>query len=117
MGFFDQVKDTITSTSQDVASKAKETSETIKIKNKIKTNKSEIKKQLEALGTAYYETNVEGYGSEYADFFEKIAELNREIKQYEEELDEVMGIHKCSECGNEVKEGSSFCDKCGAQII
>ncbi len=35
MGFFDQVKETITSTSQDVANKTKEISETMKVNNKV----------------------------------------------------------------------------------
>ena len=54
MGFFDNVKNSFTETSQDLTKKAKDTTEIFRLNNLNKTKEKEIEKVIYQIGLAFY---------------------------------------------------------------
>lgn len=122
--FFDKIKEGI----DKVSIKAKETIEVTKIKGQISKIQDQKRKAFEELGAITYEMII-AENMELEKLKEKaeiIKELDRQIKQKEQELSEIQikaqqeiegfkSINKC-ECGAIISEGSKFCVKCGRKI-
>lgn len=122
--FFDKIREGI----DKVSIKAKETIEVTKIKGQISKIQEQKKKAFEELGSLVYEMLVND-NLEVDKLREKtgiIKELDKQIKEKEQELIEVQSkaqqeieglksTRKC-ECGAIIPEDSKFCVKCGKKI-
>lgn len=122
--FFEKIKESI----DKVSIKAKETIEINKIKGQISKIQEQKRKAFEELGSIVYEMlgadNLEL--EKLKEKAEAIKELDRQIKEKEQELLEVQtkaqqeieglkSIYKC-ECGAIIPEGSKFCVNCGKKV-
>lgn len=54
MGFFDNLKSSLTETGQDLSQKAKDTTEIFRLTNLNKTKEKEIEKVIYQIGSTYY---------------------------------------------------------------
>ena len=90
MGFFDNAKETLSSTGKVVADAAVNTTQVTKLKVEIKSKESFIEKQYISIGQKVYEAEKEKEESEYEEVFlikqteEEIAALQAEIKAHKD---------------------------------
>ena len=90
MGFFDNAKETLSSTGKVVADAAVNTTQVTKLKVEIKSKESFIEKQYISIGQKVYEAEKEKEESEYEEVFlirqteEEIAALQEEIKAHKD---------------------------------
>jgi len=105
MGFFDNLKSSLTETGQDLSQKAKDTTEIFRLTNLNKTKEKEIEKVIYQIGSTYY--------ANYRDeCMEKMPELAAQIKSLQDEI----AANKEMQCGKKVNPGSKFCIYCGAAL-
>ena len=79
MGFFDNLKSSLTETGQDLSQKAKDTTEIFRLTNLNKTKEKEIEKVIYQIGSTYY--------ANYRDeCMEKMPELATQIKSLQDEI-------------------------------
>ena len=79
MGFFDNLKSSLTETGQDLSQKAKDTTEIFRLTNLNKTKEKEIEKVIYQIGSTYY--------ANYRDeCMEKMPELAAQIKSLQDEI-------------------------------
>lgn len=115
MEFLDKLQGTIKSAGKEVSQKAKELSETTKLKMDIKSKEELLQKKYAELGQIYYEKFKDDESQEYAQFAE-IKTTLEEIEEKKKELLNVKGAIACPKCGAQLPEGVSFCSSCGEKI-
>ena len=99
MALLDKMKDTLTTAGQEVSQKAKNTAESIRINNLIKSNDKMIEKLTYQVGNKCVEQHVNETGTEYDEFFEEIIRLRKENEAYQEELKKLEETNTCGQCG------------------
>ena len=116
--YFESAKKIFVSTTQKVAEKSGEVYSTTKLSLKISKLKGEIEKRYTKIGEIVYANykgdevsgeDVETLCTEIENIYENIDELSAEIAKIRDAV-------VCPVCGSEIKKGSSFCAKCGAEI-
>ena len=92
MDFIEKLKDTISEKGKEVAEKAKDTAEILRLKGQISTCEEVIKKNYLEIGKLFYEQ----YGDDPDALFEKqrtaIKNAQTGVKELQEKIDELKGI-------------------------
>lgn len=86
MDFIGKVVATMEVVGKEVTDKTKEVADNAKLNIQIKEAESDLKKCYEKIGKQFYSETKDTPYPEYADLFENIAKLERQIKTKKEEL-------------------------------
>ena len=117
MGIFDNFKDSVTSMSQGVATKAKSTTESLKLNNQIKANERTMEKLKYQIGCIFYsEMKDQSVADQYEGLFSEIQKLELENKSMEEEIRLMTSEKICPRCGRANRIDVRFCVNCGAEF-
>lgn len=117
MGFFENVKNTLTETSQELTQKAKDTTEVYRLSNANKTKEKEIEKLMYQIGVSYYSNYKEECTSKFSEFVQQVENLQMEIATNKEAIEKLSVEEVCASCGKKINPGSKFCIYCGATIV
>lgn len=119
MGFFNNLKETVTDAGQTVANKSREISGNAKLNNKIRENNKSIESLKIQVADTFLASCGDEPGAEYAEFIAQIKTLQAENEELQKEINANKGIEegcKCPKCGQENVAGAKFCVGCGAQL-
>jgi len=116
MGFFDNIGKAISDVSNSTIQKGKDAVSISKYNRMIADEERETSKIFEKLGRLYYESHTEDYEPGFAQLIDEINSSNARVKEYQQIVDDLQGIIKCSACGSNVPQGASFCPECGARV-
>lgn len=116
MDFFSKLGDKISSTSKDVAKKAKEVAEIANLNSQITTKESTIKSAYVEIGKYVYENLKEDAPAEIAEKFAAIDTLMAEIEEMKKNIQALKGVQVCPSCGKDVESGAAFCPGCGSKM-
>lgn len=116
MAFFNKMKDSISVAGQEVAQKAKNTTESAKIGNRIKVNESMIEKLIVQVGKRCVSNHLNDKDTEYDDLFQEILRLKQENQAMEDEQWRLTAMNACPQCGFMNNQTAKFCIKCGAPL-
>lgn len=117
MSFFNDLKDTVTSTANDAADKAREVAQSTKLKNAISAEEHKIRDSYTKIGEKFVKEHTPEDAPEYADLLNEIRKSQAIIAQKQDELNKLKNVKICPKCGASVDENSSFCPKCGARMV
>lgn len=116
MAFFDELTRGIKATSQTVAQKTKEISETVQIKSQMNAEKDTIARLYEAIGKQVFESADEAAEQKFVSEFASIRSAMSKLAELEASLADMDGCILCPECGAKIDKRSRFCMKCGAPV-
>lgn len=116
MDFFSKLGDKISSTSKDVAKKAKEVAEIANLNSQVSTKESTIKSTYVEIGKYVYENLKEDAPAEIAEKFAVIDGLMEEIDALKKNIQDLKGVQSCPNCGKDVETGAAFCPGCGNKM-
>ena len=109
MAFFDELGKALSGKGKEAATKVRDLTEILQLKNKLSSEKEKVNKAYINLGMAYYDRHEASAEEEYAQDFETIRSGLLRISSLE-------GTRICAECGAKVEKGAAFCSRCGAQM-
>jgi len=112
MGFFDELSDSIVSTTQDLGKMAQNAGNMTKIQYDMKVKQLEVNKLYEKLGRKYYEEHKD----EDSEDLQEIKELELKLQELNDELMQKKGGKACPKCGALVKTGAMYCSSCGEKV-
>ena len=116
MGFFDNVKNSLTETSQDLTHKAKDTTEIFRLNNVNKSKEKEIEKVMYQIGSMYYTNYMEECVTKFPELAKQVQDLQAELAANKEMIEKLSVEEVCPNCGKKVNTGSKFCIYCGSPI-
>lgn len=116
MAFFDELTRGIKATSQTVAQKTKEISETVQIKSQMNAEKDTIARLYEAIGKQVFESADEAAEQKFVSEFASIRSAMSKLAELEASLADMDGCILCPDCGAKIDKRSRFCMKCGAPV-
>lgn len=117
MAFFEQISKKITDAGQGVAQQTKNFTDITKLNSSIHEKEKQINQLYVFLGKFYYEEYKDNSSVEKKEVFNEITELIKEISNCKEEIKQIKGIKKCSNCNADLPLDSAFCNCCGAKIV
>lgn len=118
MDFFSKLGKKASETYQATKEKAVNLSEELKLKSKISDLKDKIEKIYNEIGKTVYNEVKDGKDVSKEEITEKCEEISKykdEIEKIQAEILTLKKVIKCSNCGEDLDFGDSFCYKCGAK--
>lgn len=116
MDFFNKVANKISTTSKDVASKAKDQAEIFSLNGQISSQEEIVKKTYGEIGKYVYENQKDGAPNEVAEKFAIIDAALTEIAGLKDQINKIKGVKNCPQCNAEVARGTAFCPDCGFKM-
>lgn len=116
MAFLDELGKAISGKSKEAATKVRDLTEILQLKNRLSGEKEKVNKAYINLGKAYYDRHEAFAEEEYAQDFEIIRAGLLSISELEDEIASLEGTRICAECGAKVEKEAAFCSRCGAQM-
>jgi rRNA maturation endonuclease Nob1 len=116
MDFFNKISDTISSTSKDVAQKAKNLTEITKLNSEIKNADKKINDAMLAIGYAYYTKFSTEENCDYKDFILIINKNKEQVQSLQRQISNIKRLNVCKNCGASIIKDSKFCASCGAKF-
>ena len=107
MGFFDNLKSSLTETGQDLSQKAKDTTEIFRLTNLNKTKEKEIEKVIYQIGSTYYANYRDECMEKMPELAAQIKSLQDEIAANKEMIEKLSTEEICPQCGKKVNPGNS----------
>ncbi|MCD8019273.1 MAG: zinc ribbon domain-containing protein [Clostridiales bacterium] len=113
MAFFDRVNRTISETGQ----RAKDLADIAKLNEKITENNNRIKQLYLESGELYCKVHATDAEAEFARYITSLAQMKVQNEEWNEEVQRLRGLVKCSNCGNYIAKNAPFCTSCGQRLL
>lgn len=113
MAIFDDVVVNAKTAAKAVTKKAGEIYDLSKIRISLATLRSELNKQYQMLGEAFYNNEPQ---EELDTIKESISDLKQNIADFEKVLDDARNTVTCPKCGEKLRKDAQFCIICGSAI-
>ncbi len=116
MSTINNVGKKISQTGQNFVQKTKNVTESIKINSLITDEKKKIDNFYLQIGKKYYEIHKQTYEEQFETMIKEIDNAEKNIKEFECQLNVLKGVAICPNCGSELLSDSLFCYSCGARV-
>ena len=115
MDLFDKIGKKISSTTQNVVRSTKDYTDIARLNSLIAEEKRQIESLYSQIGELYYESSQAGEENDEAlnKLCLAVTSANERIAKHNEEIREIKGVKKCSDCGADIPLASVFCGVCG----
>lgn len=113
MSFFEK----LTSAGKDMAKKTKELADITKLNLQISSEEDNIKEKYKEIGKLYYELYSSNPDEKFAEFCSAITQSMGKISDLRNQINEIKGVKKCSNCGAEIASTAVFCSACGSKAV
>lgn len=112
MGFFDDVKNSLTEKSQDLSKKAKDTTEIYRLNNANKSMEKEVEKLIYQIGLRYYANYKDECAEKCPDLIEQIDQLYQTMAANKQQIEQLSIVEVCPNCGKKLDPNAKFCVNC-----
>lgn len=116
MGFFDEMKGSLSNVGMGISQKANEMSGSVKVTLQIKEEEKQLQENLTNLGKTMFESHSEDAKRLCPDIYNNIIELNKKIADDKKELAICKGMKICPNCGAEQYKEAVNCTVCGMNM-
>lgn len=117
MELFDKLGDTIVSVSKDATQKAKDISELARIRMELRAKQDYLNKLFLEIGKIYYDAHKEDEEKEFKEQMLLVKDAQEVIEELKQQLGQIKGMVKCTECGQEMPLEADYCSKCGTKLV
>lgn len=116
MTFWDNLSQKASETTAKAMQKAKEMSDITKLNSMISDEETKINNNYYQIGKLYATMHPNDHEEEFAGMITAIGEADDRIRNYKQQIQDIKGVTRCSQCGAEVQSGVAFCSSCGAPM-
>lgn len=116
MSFFENVKNTMTDVTAKGMQKAQVISESVRINSLISDEENKMNQIYYQIGKLYVSLHSSDAELEFGGMISDLADCEKKISEYREQLQELKGVQRCEKCGAEIQIGMAFCSSCGAPM-
>lgn len=116
MAFWDNLSQKASETTAKAVQRAKEMSDIAKLNSMISEEEAKINNTYYQVGKLYVTMHPHDHEDEFAGMISSLVEAEEKIKRYRQQIQDIKGVVRCSQCGAEVQSGIAFCSSCGAPM-
>lgn len=116
MTFFEDLGKKMSQTGQDALKKTKLLAEKTKLTVQISSEKRVIEDNYLKLGEKYFELFCNDPNESLKAYITAIKEAQSKIDELEDQINKLMGVETCPNCGAEIEDGAQFCAACGTKL-
>lgn len=117
MELFDKLGDTIVSVSKDATQKAKDISELARIRMEIRSKQDYLNKLFLEIGKIYYDAHKNDEEKEFKEQMLLVKDAQEVLEELKQQLGQIKGMVKCTECGQDMPIEADYCSKCGTKLV
>lgn len=117
MELFDKLGDTIVSVSKDATQKAKDISELARIRMDIRAKQDYLNKLFLEIGKLYYDAHKDDEEKEFKEEMLLIKDAQEVLEDLKQQLGQIKGMVKCTECGQDMPMEADYCSRCGSKLV
>ena len=117
MELFDKLGDTIVSVSKDATQKAKDISDLARIRMEIRSKQDYLNKLFLEIGRIYYDAHKDDEEKEFKEEMLLVKDAQEALEELKQQLGQIKGMVKCTECGNDMPMEADYCSKCGTKLV
>lgn len=115
MGIFDNIKASVSSTVRQASDGAKVYADKNRVKKEIMALEAELANCYRDLGNMVYREHSGDPDYPYQDLFLTISQVQASLADKQRELNLLLGIQTCPECGATLALNVHYCSNCGAK--
>lgn len=116
MAFWDNLSQKASETTVKAVQRAKEMSDIAKLNSMISEEEAKINNTYFQVGKLYVAMHPHDHEDEFVGMITSLVEAEEKIKNYRQQIQDIKGVVRCSQCGAEVQSGVAFCSSCGAPM-
>lgn len=116
MAFWDNFSQKASETTAKAVQRAKEMSDIARINSMISEEETKINNIYYQIGKLYVTIHPHDHEEEFTGMIVSLAEAEEKIKNYRQQIQDIKGVVRCSQCGAEVPSSVAFCSSCGAPM-
>lgn len=116
MAFWDDIGQKASETTAKAVQKAKDMTDVAKLNSMISDEETKINNAYYQIGKLYVTMHAQDCEEEFTGMVSVIVEADEKIKKYRQQIQDIKGVVRCSQCGAEVPAGGAFCSSCGAPL-
>lgn len=116
MAIWDNLSQKASETTAKAVQRAKEISDIARLNSMISEEETKINNTYYQVGKLYVTMHPHDHEEEFAGMIVSLAEAEEKIKSYRQQIQDIKGVVRCSQCGAEVQSGVAFCSSCGAPM-
>lgn len=116
MALWDSISKKASETTAKAIQQAKILSETAKLNGLISNEEAKINSNYLQIGKLYYAAHQQDPEEGFAPMVFAIAEAEKKIQEYRQQIQQIRGVIRCEKCGAEIAKGVVFCSACGMAI-
>ena len=116
MAFWDNFSQKASETTAKAVQRAKEMSDIARMNSMISEEETKINNIYYQIGKLYVTIHSHDHEEEFTGMIVSLAEAEEKIKNYRQQVQDIKGVVRCSQCGAEVPSGVAFCSSCGAPM-
>lgn len=116
MAFWDNLSQKASETTAKAMQKAKEMSDIAKLNSIISEEETKINNTYYQIGKLYAAMHSNDHEEEFAGMIITLREADEKIRNCRQQIQDIKGVVRCSQCGAEVQVGAAFCSSCGASM-
>lgn len=116
MAFWDNLSQKASETTAKAMQKAKEMSDIAKLNSIISEEETKINNTYYQIGKLYAAMHSNDHEEEFVGMITTLREADEKIGNCRQQIQDIKGVVRCSQCGAEVQVGAAFCSSCGASM-
>ena len=116
MAFWDNFSQKASETTAKAVQRAKEMSDIARINSMISEEETKINNIYYQIGKLYVTIHPHDHEEEFTGMIVSLAEAEEKIKNYRQQIQDIKGVVRCSQCGAEVPSSVAFCSSCGVPM-
>lgn len=116
MAFWDNFSQKASETTARAMQKAKEMSDVAKLNTMISEEETKINNTYYQIGKLYVSMHLQEHEEEFAGMISSLVESEEKIQSYRQQIQDIKGVTRCTQCGAAVQSGAAFCSSCGASM-
>lgn len=116
MAFWDNLSQKASETTAKAMQKAKEMSDIAKFNSMISEEETKINNTYYQIGKLYAAMHPHDHEEEFAGMMTVLREADEKIRSCRQQIHDIKGVVRCTQCGAEVQIDAAFCSSCGAPM-
>ena len=116
MAFFDEIGKKLSQTGQMAVQKTREMADVAKLNSNISDEEKKINNAYYQIGQMYVDLHNDDFEPDFEVLITQLKESQNNVENLKKQIQDIKGVKRCTTCGAEIPNNSTFCSSCGSAV-